>query len=156
MSRWDNFSSRNFSLRRQVFGRQADLSEIAAPADCFKVTNFEHENTHLENWIKKKAGLADIFSGMESSWEKDIYKHPYQEADLFLCLLHLNPYSLKEKKARDSFSRPLHSRDNGKSCFLLWRCHLMSEQWCKWRRGRDRWTWWYATQGGKSIYSCVF
>ena len=43
------FSSRNFRLSRQAFRRQADLSEIAAPANCLKVTSFEHEDAQLEN-----------------------------------------------------------------------------------------------------------
>ena len=45
--------------------------------------------------------------------EKETHKQPHREADLFLCLPHLNPYSLKEKKTRDSFSCCLHSGDNG-------------------------------------------
>lgn len=43
------FSSRNFRLRRRAFRRQADLSEIAAPDNCLKVTSFEHEDAQLEN-----------------------------------------------------------------------------------------------------------
>lgn len=50
---------------------------------------------------------------MELPREKQTQKHPYREADLFLWLPHLNPYSLKEKKTRDSFSCRLHSGDNG-------------------------------------------
>lgn len=93
--------------------RQGDFSEIAATVNHIKVTSFEHDSAQLENRIKKKARLADIFSGMELSREKETCKHPHRGADLFLWLPHLNPHSLKEKKTRDLFCCCLLSGDNG-------------------------------------------
>lgn len=52
------FSSMSFRLRREAFWRQADLSEIAAPADSLKVTRLE--NAQIENQIKKRTELADF------------------------------------------------------------------------------------------------
>jgi hypothetical protein len=45
------FSSVNFRLRKEAFGRQTELPEIAAPAGGLKVTGVELEKTQLENRI---------------------------------------------------------------------------------------------------------